>query len=59
MSFRDVVQLLDGGLVAAGRYNPTTPPRPIATRSNADGAVLWAKGDRPFSNGNADALRCA
>lgn len=56
MSFRDVVQLLDGGLVAVGRYNPATPPRPLVARLNADGTVLWAKEIAPFNNGNADAL---
>lgn len=56
LSFRDVVQLSDGGLIAVGQYNPSTPTRPVVARLNADGTVLWAREIAPFNNGNAMAI---
>ncbi|HRF81942.1 MAG TPA: T9SS type A sorting domain-containing protein [Flavobacteriales bacterium] len=56
LTFDALARTADNGLLAVGRYNPSTPPRPVLVRLNADGTVLWAKEIAPANNGNAFAL---
>lgn len=53
LTFDGLAATADDGLLAAGRYNPGAPQRPVVVRLDPDGIVLWAKEIAPTNGGNA------